>query len=319
VGAEISSSSDGGAAADDGLIVYPKKLLALVWNLGFAALPWTLYFFLVVSPALEEDVERAASHGDDSKWLSFRHDDQLLRQWCLTIVFSFHSFVTVRGLMWVKPIGRRLQDAQHGRLGSSMMYFSLAVLYGPLLIFTAASVTFLVNEFNTNEQHENMHLTRTLNIFGGFSCLMTIMSCGAVLWHRSLATEARMQVVKVRRRRAPPDFITRIPTVPYDPDLFGQEDGRRYPGECCICLGEFEPEDEISVPFCGHAFHRECLGHWLRSHRTCALCRQDVTQVSEALAEEVGSSAEVAVPRARGCEEAAPGAAAAAHSGAVRV
>jgi hypothetical protein len=73
------------------------------------------------------------------------------------------------------------------------------------------------------------------------------------------------------------------------------------------------------VPFCGHAFHRECLGHWLRSHRTCALCRQDVTRASESGAEGAGSGAGVAVLGASRLGEATPGTATAAPSGVARV
>jgi len=154
-----------------------------------------------------------------------------------------------------------------------------------------------------------------------YSLLVAMMSCVAVLWNALLrvgaATEARRQNEKLRRR-APPGFIARIPTVPYDPELFGTEDGRRYHGECCICLGEFGAEDEIKVPHCGHAFHKDCLRRWLRKERTCALCRRDVTQASEAGAEDVGFGADVAVPGAGGPEEATPGTAPAAHSGVAR-
>lgn len=76
----------------------------------------------------------------------------------------------------------------------------------------------------------------------------------------------------------PEDLIARIPSVPYDPSLFGAQDGRLYHGECPICLGEFGAEDEIKVPLCGHPFHEDCLGRWLRRQRTCALCRRDVAQ-----------------------------------------
>ncbi|CAK0862510.1 unnamed protein product [Prorocentrum cordatum] len=121
-------------------------------------------------------------------------------------------------------------------------------------------------------------------------------------------------------RRAPPGFISRITTVPYDPELFGTEDGRQYHGECPICLGEFGAADEIKVPLCGHAFHKDCLARWLRKERTCALCRQDVTQAPEAGAEGAGLGA-TAAGRGVGVPEetAALGAATPAHPGAAGV
>ncbi|KVH89701.1 hypothetical protein Ccrd_008305 [Cynara cardunculus var. scolymus] len=43
---------------------------------------------------------------------------------------------------------------------------------------------------------------------------------------------------------------------------------------CCVCLGEFEMNEElIQVPSCKHIFHRDCIHHWLQSNSTCPLCR----------------------------------------------
>ncbi|GJR11250.1 probable E3 ubiquitin-protein ligase RHA4A [Tanacetum coccineum] len=43
---------------------------------------------------------------------------------------------------------------------------------------------------------------------------------------------------------------------------------------CCVCLGEFEMNEElIQVPSCKHVFHKECIHHWLQSNSTCPLCR----------------------------------------------
>jgi len=126
--------------------------------------------------------------------------------------------------------------------------------------------------------------------------LVAMMSCVALLWkallHAGAVHEARRRSEK-SHRRAPPGTLARIPTVPYDPELFGADDGRRYHGECSICLEDFEAEDEIKVPHCGHAFHKDCLRRWLRRERTCAFCRQDVAQASEAGAEGVGPTHEL--------------------------
>merc|ERR1712151_390163 len=49
-----------------------------------------------------------------------------------------------------------------------------------------------------------------------------------------------------------------------------------YSEECAICLGSWETSDSIKITPCGHAYHAECIGNWLKSARTCALCRQDL-------------------------------------------
>jgi hypothetical protein len=210
------------------------------------------------------------------------------------------------------------------------MYFSIAVMHGPLLVFIVSSLVFNVQEQSvlrdqllSHEECEDMQLLRTLRMFGCYSLLVAAMSCVTLLWNALLRVGASLMEVRRRnentRRRAPPGCLTKIPTVPYDPELFGAEDGRRYHGECSICLQEFGAEDEIKVPYCGHAFHKDCLGRWLGRERTCALCRQDVTQASGAGAEGVSCGADVAVPGTRGLEEATPGTATAERSGVARV
>ncbi|EPS97152.1 hypothetical protein FOMPIDRAFT_1032121 [Fomitopsis schrenkii] len=50
------------------------------------------------------------------------------------------------------------------------------------------------------------------------------------------------------------------------------------PGEteerCPICLDDYNPEDPVlKLPACSHWFHRGCLEQWLKSARTCPVCR----------------------------------------------
>jgi hypothetical protein len=81
------------------------------------------------------------------------------------------------------------------------------------------------------------------------------------------------------RRGAPPGTIDKLASRRYDPAVFGDEEGNTYPADCAICLCSFETDDEIKVTPCGHAFHRDCIAHWLNSARTCALCRADLAEL----------------------------------------
>lgn len=47
---------------------------------------------------------------------------------------------------------------------------------------------------------------------------------------------------------------------------------------CPICL-EPSCEDDVyrKITKCGHVFCAECIHKWLRSHKTCPVCKQDVT------------------------------------------
>ncbi|GFZ16386.1 RING/U-box superfamily protein [Actinidia rufa] len=43
---------------------------------------------------------------------------------------------------------------------------------------------------------------------------------------------------------------------------------------CCVCLGEFEMEEELhQIPTCRHVFHIDCIRYWVDSNPTCPLCR----------------------------------------------
>lgn len=52
----------------------------------------------------------------------------------------------------------------------------------------------------------------------------------------------------------------------------------KYGLECAICLLEFEDDSVVRLlTFCYHVFHQECIDLWLESHKTCPVCRQDLT------------------------------------------
>lgn len=44
--------------------------------------------------------------------------------------------------------------------------------------------------------------------------------------------------------------------------------------ECSICLDELNNGEKIRVLQCGHTFHDECVGTWLKRYYTCPYCRQ---------------------------------------------
>ncbi|CAD6216700.1 unnamed protein product [Miscanthus lutarioriparius] len=47
--------------------------------------------------------------------------------------------------------------------------------------------------------------------------------------------------------------------------------------ECAVCLTEFgEREAGRLLPWCGHAYHEQCIATWLRVSTTCPLCRAPV-------------------------------------------
>ncbi|KAK9947786.1 hypothetical protein M0R45_003391 [Rubus argutus] len=48
--------------------------------------------------------------------------------------------------------------------------------------------------------------------------------------------------------------------------------------ECAVCLSKFEDIEILRfLPKCKHAFHINCIDHWLEKHSSCPLCRHRVT------------------------------------------
>ncbi|GMN50590.1 hypothetical protein TIFTF001_019754 [Ficus carica] len=48
--------------------------------------------------------------------------------------------------------------------------------------------------------------------------------------------------------------------------------------ECAVCLSKYEEIEVLRLlPKCKHAFHINCIDHWLEKHSTCPLCRHRVS------------------------------------------
>ncbi|WVZ54843.1 hypothetical protein U9M48_005587 [Paspalum notatum var. saurae] len=89
----------------------------------------------------------------------------------------------------------------------------------------------------------------------------------------------------IRCRRAELEetlLLESIPGVPYQPPSLppggaadDDDDGRE---SCVICVTPYEAGDPCSVlPACTHSFHTHCILQWLRTKRTCPLCRAALT------------------------------------------
>ncbi|GJN14156.1 hypothetical protein PR202_gb00942 [Eleusine coracana subsp. coracana] len=83
---------------------------------------------------------------------------------------------------------------------------------------------------------------------------------------------------RYRRREAPPkqplDVAKALPVYVYSS---AGEGGK--PAECAVCIVELKDGDSARrLPRCGHRFHADCVGTWLRLHATCPLCRAGVAE-----------------------------------------
>jgi len=223
-----------------------------------------------------------------------QYSDQKIKQSCSVINFCFGLFVVTRVVLSVKCIGRVVEASLNGQRGVFSAYVWMAIVHGPLFVFGIASLLFWAQLLSASRTCVDMELLKVFRLYASYSSLVSLMCCLLTFWHSLIVGEDLRRRRREDRldRRPPPGIVETMATVPYDPDLFGQEDGRQYTGECPICLGDFGPEEVIKVTHCGHAFHKACLGRWLRKERTCALCRSDVvTQQAAAEVAEVAASA----------------------------
>ncbi|CAL4893057.1 unnamed protein product [Urochloa decumbens] len=74
------------------------------------------------------------------------------------------------------------------------------------------------------------------------------------------------------------DVAAALPVYVYDSSAAAAagEEGGKAP-ECAVCIVELRDGDAARrLPSCGHRFHADCVGAWLRLHATCPLCRAGV-------------------------------------------
>lgn len=86
---------------------------------------------------------------------------------------------------------------------------------------------------------------------------------------------------QIQSNAAPDGFVNSLEVIQFDPALFDDDTN---PKDCPICYDAFDHEGGdkaiVKTP-CNHVYHRQCLGNWLRSQRTCPVCRTDLVQATE--------------------------------------
>ncbi|KAI2635443.1 hypothetical protein GGS21DRAFT_82667 [Xylaria nigripes] len=88
--------------------------------------------------------------------------------------------------------------------------------------------------------------------------------------------------------------IAALPKKKLDRDMLGPE----MKGECTICIEEVHAGDEVSVLPCGHWFHEECAGLWLKQHNSCPVCRATIDGTGAGKARNEATSSQAAAQAA---------------------
>ncbi|GFO02127.1 LOW QUALITY PROTEIN: RING finger protein 38 [Plakobranchus ocellatus] len=71
------------------------------------------------------------------------------------------------------------------------------------------------------------------------------------------------------------DKIQQIPTRQFSRSADGSGSDQT---SCVFCMCDFEDKQLLRILPCFHEFHAECVNEWLKTHRTCPVCRHDVTE-----------------------------------------
>ncbi|XP_075500353.1 E3 ubiquitin-protein ligase ATL42-like [Primulina tabacum] len=93
--------------------------------------------------------------------------------------------------------------------------------------------------------------------------------------HGSGAAERTREWLVPSRTHASGTEKTVIESLPFF--RFSMLMGSREGLECAVCLSKFDDIEILRLlPKCKHAFHVDCIDHWLEKHSSCPLCRQKV-------------------------------------------
>jgi len=248
---------------------YPSRFRLLTALILVASIAWISNYLGVVLPTIEDHPTTPCKY----------NDNELTYNAKMLFVY-FVWFATARMFLFVPCIASRVAFVQARTHGFCRTYcVHLMIRDGPLYIFVVGSVLFWFHLMQSPSCEEGSPmLYHTLQQYAAYSCMISVMCLMFAYWHNRLLVEATsdFHLESQQDRGAPPGTLEKLESRRYDSSIFGDEENRLYPGECPICLTSWEPEDVIKVTECHHAFHEECIGHWLRNARTCALCRQDL-------------------------------------------
>ncbi|KAJ1463067.1 hypothetical protein M885DRAFT_504596 [Pelagophyceae sp. CCMP2097] len=75
-----------------------------------------------------------------------------------------------------------------------------------------------------------------------------------------------------RGRGANSRAISQLPTIVFQE---GCDCGEGDP-VCSVCISDYEPNEQLRLLPCKHAFHKTCVDQWLGVNATCPLCRTSI-------------------------------------------
>ncbi|XP_070541097.1 E3 ubiquitin-protein ligase RNF38-like isoform X2 [Ptychodera flava] len=71
--------------------------------------------------------------------------------------------------------------------------------------------------------------------------------------------------------------IEQLPSYRYNPDTHQSLSDQTC---CVVCMCDFEQRQLLRVLPCSHEFHTKCVDKWLKTNRTCPICRADASELA---------------------------------------
>jgi hypothetical protein len=201
-------------------------------------------------------------HDHDGTYCGFDEDSIRLKSASAFAIFA--CYLVAHGFIFMPSVALWAGEALAGKAGTTWARLMAASLYWPPAMSGIACGLIWAEALVTNSVKCGMQVAVFWNC-ASYGILINL--CGLYLAHW------QGRLLQATARRAPPDALERIPTFQVNPRFINDDE------DCCpICLAEWAPKDLAKITPCGHAFHVECLGMWLQTNRTCAMCRNDLSK-----------------------------------------
>ncbi|XP_022929946.1 E3 ubiquitin-protein ligase ATL42-like [Cucurbita moschata] len=155
-----------------------------------------------------------------------------------------------------------------------------------LVTFCLFSVLFYVQAQPSSQDAENYSFQPNLGFVIGILGVMFVLTFVLLVYAKYCHNRSSVHVNngvthggQIRSSSSSPILgidKTVIESLPFF--RFSTLKGSKQGLECAICLSKFEDIEILRLlPKCKHAFHINCIDHWLERHATCPLCRQGVS------------------------------------------
>merc|ERR1719438_365644 len=90
---------------------------------------------------------------------------------------------------------------------------------------------------------------------------------------------------EVKPKGLPKSDIEQLPSYRYSAEEGDSSPSDQTQTVCVVCMSDFETRQVVRVLPCSHEFHAKCVDKWLKTNRTCPICRGDASNYFQEISE----------------------------------